>query len=97
MNKTDAIRECKAEAETLGGEWHVVELAPGEFYSVHKAWFRINSDKRSVFKAGSIDVYDFGKRKNVAGIVIAYLNKFLLWLLSPLIRSKNARRNNSKT
>jgi len=96
MLKPEAINEAEYNAKEYGGIWHVVNLNEN-YYPVHDSWFFQHKGIKSEYKTN--EYYSIDIKKNISKPkwyekVIRQFNKFLLWLLKPLI---DARTNNRKT
>lgn len=103
MLKPEAIREAEYNAQEYGGIWHVVKITDkdffihDEYYAVHDKWFSQHKGIKSEYKTReyySIDIKKFIPKTKWYRKVIRRFNKFLLWLLKPLI---DARITNRKT
>jgi len=96
MLKPEAINEAEHNAINYGGIWHVVFLKEN-YYTVHNAWFSQHKGIKSEYKTNeyySTDIKKMIPKPKWYKKVIRRFNKFLLWLLKPLI---DARANNRKT
>ena len=87
MQQEKAVEKARSNAFSYGGKWHVVYI-DGEYYDVADSWFKFHKGK-SFF---SVD-YNSVPKTLRQRVVIA-LNKFLQWLLKPLL---DASRNSRKT
>lgn len=89
MTRTEAINRANENYNKYGGGWNVVKIGD-EYYDVHDAWFKIHKGE-SLYRIGDDDIE---VRVSVMRRLIIKFNKFLLWLLRPLI---DAGRNYRKT
>jgi len=104
MLKSEAINEAEYNSKEYGGIWHVIKIIDkehyiihDEYYAVHEAWFLQHKEIKSEYKTKEyypINIKKFIPKPKWYKKVIRRFNKFLLWLLKPLI---DARADNLKT